>query len=188
MGCVKSFTATIVTLKDEGLFVATKEIELVNLLKLGAEITMTYVNVDGKKYLFGTYKIAHIMHESPVLILAKPWKVNFSLLRRHFRFILELPFYYLLDGNVHIGQVTDLSSCGVSAIVNFDPQIAVGSQLAFQLKFPNFEPFQLKGEITRSETLVENKLGIAIDFQNLTEQMRQEISKCLLQCTYHPPT
>jgi hypothetical protein len=170
------------------LFVATKEIEFVNLLELGAEITLTFVDTDGKKYLFGTYKIAHILHESPVLILAKPWKVNFALLRRHFRFNLELPFYYLLDGNVHIGQATDLSSCGLSAIVAPDPQLVLGSQLAFQVKFPNFEPFQLKGELTRCDVIEDNKLAIALDFLNVTDQMRQEISKCLLQCIYHPPT
>jgi PilZ domain len=185
---VKTFTTTIVALKDEGLFVATKEIEFVNLLELGAEITLTFVNTDGKKYLFGAYKIAHILHESPVLILAKPWNVNFALLRRHFRFKLELPFYYLLDGNVHIGHVTDLSSCGVLAIVTSDPQLILGSQLAFQLKFPNFEPFQFKGEITRCETIEDNKLAIALDFLNVSEQRRQEISKCLLQCIYYPPT
>ncbi|HEX3048288.1 MAG TPA: PilZ domain-containing protein [Bacillota bacterium] len=184
---VKSFTASVVALKEEGLFVATKELEFINRLELGTEISIAYVHGDGQKYMFGTYKVAHILRESPVLILAKPWKVNYSLLRRHFRFNLEMPLYYLLHGDVHIGQVIDLSACGALAVVNSDPQIAVGAQIAFQIKFPNFDPFLLKGEIKRTEDLGEGKTEIALDFLNAGEEVHQQISKCLLQSIYQPP-
>lgn len=187
VGLVKSFEATFVTLKEEGLFVATKEMEFINHLELGTEISITYVHKDGQKYRFGTYQVAHILRESPVLILAKPWKVSYSLLRRHFRFQLEMPFYYLLRGEVHIGQIIDLSACGALAIVGSDPQIAVGAQIAFQIKFPNFEPFLLKGEIKRTVDLGEGKVEVALDFLNSGEELRREISKCLLQSIYQPP-
>ena len=120
---VKSFTATVVTLKKEGLFIATKDFELINRLELEIEIMISFLHNDGQKYVLGTYKVVNVLHESPVLIMVKPWKVNFSLLRRHFRFNLEMPLYYLVNGDVHVGQIIDLSSCGASAIVSASSQI-----------------------------------------------------------------
>ncbi len=98
-----------------------------------------------------------------------------------------MPLYYLLHGDVHIGQVIDLSACGALAIVNSDPQIVMGAQIAFQIKFPNFDPLLLKGEIKRIEDLDEGKVIVALDFLNMDEEMRQKISKCLLQSIYQPP-
>jgi hypothetical protein len=187
IGLVKSFTATVVTLKKEGLFIATKEFEFINRLELGTEISISFIHSDGQKYVVGTYKVANILHESPVLILLKPWAVNFSLLRRQFRFNLEMPFYYLVNCDAHLGQIIDLSACGASAIVNANSQIFVGSQIAFQIKFPNFDPILLKGEIKRTEDLDDGKVEIALDFLNVSEEMRQEMSKCLLQSIYQSP-
>ena len=187
LGSVKTYTVTVIALKEEGLYVATKEIELVNLIELGVEIMIFYEHTDGTKYIFGTYKIEHIVHESPVLILAKPWKVKYNLLRRYFRVDVDLPFYYSLDGNVHIGQIVDLSACGLLALVNQDPRFSIGSDLGFRLVLPSAgEPFPLKGHIARSKSLADNKQELGINFLDLPENVRSEISKYLLQRKCEP--
>ncbi len=198
IGNIKKFSATVTAFQDEGLYVATKEKELANLLEQGSEITIEYENEDGKKYFFGAYKIAHVSQEGPILILAKPWKanqkllrryfdnnvvlpwkVNVASLRRYFRVNVELPFY-LLDGNVHIGQIIDLSVGGLFVVLNPDAQFLLGSHLDFQLKLPDGKPLQLQGEIVRTEIVENNKLGVGINFLNLSEEAREEITQYLL--------
>ena len=63
----------------------------------------------------------------------------------------------------------------------------LGSQIAFQIKFSNFDPIVLKGEIKRTAELNDDKMEVALDFLNVSEELRQEISKCLLQSIYQPP-
>lgn len=185
-GPVKTYTATVITLKDEGLFLATKETEFINRLDLGGEIAITYIHSNGTKYFFGSYKIANIIRESPVIVLAKPWRVNYKLLRRYFRFKVDLPFYYQFDENVRVGQIFDLSACGLAAVVPEEPQIKIGAVLMIQLTFPSYEPFQIKGEIVRCKTIQGKKKEIGINFFNMDEEIRQIISKCLLQTEYEP--
>ena len=198
IGSVKSFSATVTAFKEEGLCFATLDKDFINQLESGAEITIQYQSADGIKYLFNSFKVAHVSGESS--IFARPWKINSSVqhrfcdpkvempwkvqstsLRRYFRMKVDLLFYYSFDGIIYIGQVIDLSIGGLFAVVLPDPKFLLGSHLSFRLQLPNSELFELQGEIIRSQSLENTKLGVAINFMTLTSEIHDKIVKYLLQ-------
>ena len=110
----------------------------------------------------------------------KPYKVDYTSLRRSSRIIVNLPFYYLLDNEVHMGELVDLSACGLFALVAPDARLLEGMPIAFQLMLPTTAiPILLKGEIVRNE-IGDDKLGIRVNFTNITEATRNEFLKYIL--------
>ncbi|HBF39321.1 MAG TPA: hypothetical protein DDW50_18625 [Firmicutes bacterium] len=197
-GQIQSFTATVKNFIEEGLYIITEEETIDNLLDTGVEMIIQYESPDGIKYLFNTYKIAKIMKNASTLICARPWKMSSSLqyrylgpqvdtpwkvrstsLRRYFRIKIDLPFYYILDDIIHVGRIMDLSLGGLFAVVLPDPRLILQHQLTFQLQLPKTEPFELLGEIVRSQTIENTKLGIAINFLDVPDEKRQAIAACL---------
>ena len=177
---LKTFFATVVDLKNNDLLLKIREEWLISLLKPGTEITISYQVSEGKKYLFGSYLLKQIVAESSALVLLKPWKVDFSSLRRYYRREVDLPFYYFLNNDTFAGEAVNLSACGMFALVGYDPELSIGKQFAFQLHLPTcILPLQLKGEIVRVE-ITDHKLGIAVNFLHVSESMREEILNYLL--------
>jgi c-di-GMP-binding flagellar brake protein YcgR len=198
IGNVKSFTATVKNLLEEGLYISTEAEDTGNLFDAGAEITIQYESPEGTQYLFSTYKIAKVIKDASILICAKPWKTNSSLqyryfgpqvetpwkvhsasLRRYFRMKMDLPFYYRIDEVIYIGRLIDLSVGGLFAVVNPDSRLLLDSQLSFKLQLPEIATLEIQGEIVRSQTIDRTKLGIAISFVNISEDHRNEITRYL---------
>lgn len=198
LGQIQSFTATVKNFMEEGLLIVVEEEDINNLLDTGAEMIIQYESPEGTKYLFNTYKIAKIMKNASKLICARPWKMSSSLqyrylgpqvdmpwkvrstsLRRYFRIKIDLPFYYKLDDIIHVGRIMDLSLGGLFAVVQPDPRLILQHQLTFQLQLPKTAPFELQGEIVRSQTIENTKLGIAINFLDVPDEKRQAIAGCI---------
>ncbi len=198
LGQIQSFTAVVNNFLEEGLFISTTVEEIDKLLDTGQEIIIQYESPDGIKYLFNTYKIEKIKKDTSTLICAKPWKMNSSMqyryfgpqvelpwkihsasLRRYFRMKTDLPFYYMLDGIIHVGKVMDLSISGLFAIVHPDPRLKIQSQLTFQIQLPKITPIELVGEVVRSQTIKNTKMGIALNFIEVPEEKRQALARSL---------
>lgn len=177
---LKTFFATVIDLKNNDLLLKIREEWLAPLLKPGTEITISYQAHEGKKYLFGSYLIKQVIGDSSPVVLLKPWKVDFTSLRRYYRKEVDLSFYYFLNNNTFTGQAVNLSACGLYGYMEHDPELTVGKQFLLQLLLPTLIlPLQLQGEIVRVE-IGDHKLGVAVNFQFISESMREEILNYLL--------
>jgi hypothetical protein len=202
IGNVKSISAIVKAFQQDGLYITAEAEDTASLLDSGTEIVIQYQDPDGRKYLFSTYKIAQVSQGAPILICARPWEINSSLqyryfgpkvetpwkvhtasLRCYFRRKVDLPLYYTLEGTdaIFIGRIMDLSVGGLFAVVQPDPRFLLGRKISFQLQLPKTAPFELQGEIVRSQTIENTKLGLAINFLDMPENNRDEIARYLEQ-------
>jgi hypothetical protein len=198
LGQIRSFKAVVNSFLDEGLLISTEGEEIDKLLDITQEMIIQYESPEGTQYLFNTFKISKVKKDASTLICAKPWKMNSSMqyrylgpqvdmpwkihstsLRRYFRIKTDLPFYYMLDGIVHVGRVMDLSLSGLFAIVHPDPRFILQSRLTFQIHFPKMKPIELEGEVVRTQTIENTKMGIALNFLEVPEEKRQALTQIL---------
>lgn len=195
IGEIQFISATIKDFQQDGIYISASKEEALNRLEAGTEIMIQYEHPDGTKYLVDTYSIARVSRDTSIIICAKPWKTNSSLsqyryfgpkmempwkvhftsLRRYFRMKVDLPIYYVLDEVIHIGKIVDLSIGGMFVIVHPNPRFILGIKIDFQLQLPKETPFELEGEIIRSQSIEGNKFGLAVTFLNLPPDNRERI-------------
>jgi hypothetical protein len=203
IGNIKSISAEVKAFQKGNLYFTTGAEGTEDLLYAGAEVTLQYKSSENIKYLLGAYRITEVIREASILISAKPWesnslqyryfapqvetpwKVYATSLRRFFRVKVDLPFYYTLDEEltkiIQVGRIMDLSVGGLFAVVNPDPRLLLGSRFNFELHLPKVLPLELRGEVVRSQTIENTKLGIALDFLNISEDNRDQIARYLTQ-------
>ncbi len=195
LGQIQSFTAVVNNFSEDGLLISTGVKDINELPDESQEIIIQYESPEGTKYLFNTYRITKIKKDVSTLICAKPWKMNSSMqyrylgpqveapwkihstsLRRYFRMKTDFPFFYTLDEIIHVGRVIDLSLSGLFAVVYPDPRLILQSILTFQIQLPQMSLIELNGEIVRSQTIENTKMGIALNFIDVPVEKRQIIA------------
>jgi c-di-GMP-binding flagellar brake protein YcgR len=164
-------------LKEDKIYLEFAQNEIASLINKGAELTIGYQAEDGENRKFGTYVIEQKIRENQPLVLAKAIAVDYTSFRRYHRVDVNLSFRYFVNEKVFPGKVTNLSACGLFAII--EPQIimTVGTVLKFEFDLPrNNRPTQLTGRIIRDE-LIGNpvKQGIALDYEHIDKYDRAEI-------------
>ncbi len=195
LGQIQSFTAVVNNFSEDGLLISTGVKDIDELPDESQEIIIQYESPEGTKYLFNTYRITKIKKDVSTLICAKPWKMNSSMqyrylgpqvevpwkihstsLRRYFRMKTDFSFFYTLDEIIHVGRVIDLSLSGLFAVVYPDPRLILQSILTFQIQLPQMTLIELNGEIVRSQTIENTKMGIALNFIDVPVEKRQIIA------------
>ena len=198
LGQIRSFSGVVNNFSEDGLLISTGVKDLGELPVESQEIIIQYENPEGTQYLFNTYRITKIKKDVSTLICAKPWKMNSSMqyrylgpqveapwkihstsLRRYFRMKTDFPFFYMLDEIIHVGRVMDLSLSGLFAVVYPDPRLILQSILIFQIQLPQMTPIELKGEIVRSQTIENTKMGIALNFIDVPMDKRQILASSI---------
>jgi c-di-GMP-binding flagellar brake protein YcgR len=164
-------------LKEDKMYLEFAEKEVAALINKGTELTICYLTEDGENRKFGSYVIEQKIGENQPLVLAKAIAVDYTSFRRYHRVDVDLPFRYFVNEKEFIGKVTNLSACGLFAII--EPQIimAVGTGLKFEFDLPrNNRPTRLTGHIIRDE-LIGNpvKQGIAVDYDHIDKYDQAEI-------------
>ncbi len=198
LGQIQSFTAVVNNFSEDGLLISAGVKDIDKLPDEGQDIIIQYESPEGTQYLFNTYRITKIKQDVLTLISAKPWKMNSSMqyrylgpqveapwkihstsLRRYFRMKTDFPFFYMMDEIIHVGRVKDLSLSGLFAVVYPDPRLILQSRLTFQIQLPQMTPIELKGEIVRSQTIENTKMGIALNFIDVSVEKRQIIASSI---------
>jgi c-di-GMP-binding flagellar brake protein YcgR len=164
-------------LREDKMYLEFAEKEIAVLINKGSELTICYQAEDGENKKFGSYVIEQKIREDQPLVLAKAIAVDYTSFRRYHRVDVDLPFRYFVKEKVFTGKVTNLSACGLFAII--EPQIimTVGTVLKFEFDLPrNNRPTQLTGRIIRDE-LIGNpvKQGIALDYERIDKYDQAEI-------------
>ncbi|MGE5583212.1 MAG: PilZ domain-containing protein [Bacillota bacterium] len=173
--CSALIKTIIKGLKEDKLYLEFVEKETAKLIGKGAELTICFDIEEGEKRKFGTYVIEQKLREDQPLVLAKPVAVDYTSFRRYHRVDVELPFRYYLDDKHFDGKLTNLSGCGLFAVIEPNLRLKVDTVLNFEFTLPrNPRPTRLTGKIVRVE-MVGNpvKQGIAVDFSEQIDKYDQ---------------
>jgi Predicted glycosyltransferase len=164
-------------IKEDKLYLEFIEKETAALINKGTELTICYITEEGEKRKFGTYVIEQKVRDDQLLVLAKPVAIDYTSFRRYHRVDVDLPFRYFLGDKVNNGKVTNLSACGLFAVIEPQITMTVGSVLQFEFDLPrNKRPTRLTGRIIRDELLGNPiKQGIAIDFEHIDKYDQAEL-------------
>ena len=153
-------------------------------IKTGAEIALIchYQN-EPTSYFFTTQVLSEPSDESFFLEVSRPTKIQIASRRNFFRCNVNLPFNYSHDEQEIPGKVTNLSACGLFAVVKPDENLRLGLVIHAQMLLPTIpQPLKLEGKIVRMESLDKGaRQGIAINFENNTENLQNKITKYLFQ-------
>lgn len=139
---------------------------------------------DLQNYYFTAEVLAFHQGEPNSITISTPVPMQTKSRRRFFRCDVDLFFIYQdQNGTEHRGRIINLSASGLFAIVKNHPYIKPSQQLNCQLHLPTLaEPLRFEGKIIRIEpTEKEEEKGIALNFENATERLQNEITKYLFQ-------
>ena len=152
------------------------------------ELTLRRLDGEHKEaYMTTVFVIDVRKGEQSVLVCSKPKRIDRSSLRRYSRFNVNMPFKYIVDGQVkeQSGTIRDLSLSGCYALI--DPVLAVseGSSMQLSLAIPGEEKeLSLQGKIARVDDPDRNdrdKAGLAVDYYDLTDPILETLYGYIFQ-------
>jgi len=136
------------------------------------------------KSTFVDKKMGHL----PIWIVTMPFDIKKNQQRSFVRFdvalpvVIEYPLHDETDEVVTLKLITkDLSGGGLQVICN--QTIKVGKKINLTLDFPDYEVFQVDGEVVRvHQPQAERQLfWISIKFLSITEKIRDKISRFIFR-------
>lgn len=147
------------------------------------ELTLRRID-DLKKeaYVTNVFVIEIRQGKTPLLVCSKPQKIDKTSLRRFSRFAVDIPFKYRFGEARGSGRLHDFSLTGCYALINPEPLLEEGSVLNLSISLPGEPDVIVKGKIIRTDKLPEKgKIGLAIDYQDLSENVKDTIYNYIFQ-------
>ncbi len=150
----------------------------------GTEMTLLRQEEREQQAFIAYVKVLDIGFEGvPVIICTKPGEIIPTSRRRFFRCEVDLPFSYQGKDIEGRGRVINLSLSGLYGLVKPGKKIKVGMPLTVKISMPGVPvPFSLQGQVVRLRELKKaKKLGIAIDFRNISTVIQDEINRYIFK-------
>lgn len=183
-GVIKNYKTRIEDLENEFLLLQMPIIKRIPVrIREGRELTIWRKDERNKQaYVTSVYVIENRPGKVSLLVCSKPKQISVASRRRFFRCSVRLPFEYESDKNLGSGTVTDLSLSGCFALIEADAQVKDGAILEMCIEIPSQTDLSLVGEVIRAQGLAGNKkIGIAVDFREMTEGMQDILNSYLFQ-------
>lgn len=122
----------------------------------------------------------------PRVVVKRPTDIDHSTRRNSLRLNVNLPFSYYDDFKEKTGEVRNLSINGLLALVSSSPSLKPEYSLTGKLILPDAnKPLIVIGKIIRVEAEDANQSWVALDFQTASEEVKNKISRYLVQCQRH---
>lgn len=180
-GCkVKYSTKIMRSIQKEylTLIMDSRESDLLQL-QVGDQVNLTCRDELQHVYNFITEFVEVRYSELPIIIVARPSKIENATRRNFFRCHVRLQFSYFHRNKEYKGEVINLSSGGMFSVVEIDSSIIVGARLVCKLFLPKTkEPLLFVGRVVGIRKIDEAP-GLAMSFQNLTKDQQSQIVKYL---------
>jgi len=141
-------------------------------------------DADLKNYYFTAEILAFHQGDPATITISMPVTMQTTSRRRFFRCDVDLFFIYQDDTETEYrGRIVNLSASGLFAIVKDNPSLKLHQIITCQLHLPtSVEPIRFEGKVIRVEsTENDDEKGIALDFVNISEKIKNEITKYLFQ-------
>jgi c-di-GMP-binding flagellar brake protein YcgR len=183
-GVIKNYKTRIEDLDNDYLLLQMPIIKRVPVrIREGRELTIWRKEERNKQaYVTSVYVIENRPGKVSLLVCSKPKQISVTSRRRFFRCSVRLPLEYEVEKDYAAGTVTDLSLSGCFALVEAESQVKDGSILQMSIEIPGQTELCLVGEVIRAQSLAGNKkIGIAVDFREITEGMQDILNSYLFQ-------
>lgn len=162
--------------------------EIFNMVPLQTTVGLTCFNTKNNiNYFFSATVLATSSDKPQTVTISIPSEIkppSLSTKRRYFRCDVNLSFIYRIPKYPdQYGRVIDLSANGLFAVVPYQPFLKKDVLLDCVLFLPNVtDPLNFISKIIRVK-LTESpaELGIALNFDNISENPQNEITKYLFQ-------
>lgn len=181
-GVIKNYKTRVEDLEGPYLILQMPIIKRMPVrIREGIELTLWRKEDRNRQaYVTNVYVIENRPGKLPLLVCSKPNKISVASRRRFFRCSVELPLDYSTEKSSASGTVVDLSLSGCYALVEPDPQLKPGVFVNLSFSIPGDSALTLLGEVIRVQDLAaRKKLGIAIDFREITEGMQDILNRYL---------
>jgi len=133
-------------------------------------------------YVTNVFVIDIRQDKIPLLVCSKPQKISKTSLRRFARFGIDLPFYYRNQKTTGSGRLKDLSLSGCYVLIDPDSEVNEGVLLRLAISIPGEFDIVVEGRVIRADQLAESgKIGLAVDYQNITEAVKEAIYNYIFQ-------
>lgn len=143
---------------------------------------VSHDELDGHEYRLLTELIEIKTGEVPIVAVKRPTEVDHSTRRSFLRLDVKLPFSYYDDFQEKIGEARNLSINGLLAIVKSSPTLRRDYNLTGKLTLSDGEPpLIIIGKIIRVEKEDDFHSWVALNFQAATEEVKNRISRYLVQ-------
>lgn len=137
---------------------------------------------DGHEYRLLTELIEIKPGDIPIVTVKRPTEVDHSTRRSFLRLNVKLPFSYYDDFQERIGEARNLSINGLLALVKSSPTLRRDYNLTGKLTLSDGEPpLIIIGKIIRVEKEDDLHSWVALNFQAATEEVKNRISRYLVQ-------
>lgn len=141
---------------------------------------------DGHDYRLSTELIEVKPGDLPIIVVKRPTEVEHSTRRSYLRLNVNLPFSYYDNFQEKTGEARNLSINGLLALVKSSPILRRDYSLTGKLTLPDGEPpLIIIGRIIRIEKEDELHSWIALDFRAASEEVKNRISRYLVQRQRH---
>ncbi|NLY75841.1 MAG: PilZ domain-containing protein [Firmicutes bacterium] len=141
---------------------------------------------DGHDYRLLTELIEVKQGELPRVVVKRPTEVDYSTRRSFMRLDVNLPFSYYDNFKEQPGEVRNLSITGLLALVKTTPSLKLNHSLTCKFTLPdNSKPLIIIGKIIRLEEEDPEHTWVALDFQSASEEIKNRISRYLVQRQRH---
>ena len=183
-GVIKNYNTRVEDFEDDYLLLQMPIIQRVPVrLREGRELTLWRKDdLNKQAYLTSVQVVENRPGKISLLVCSKPKEISITSRRRFYRCSVQLPLTCWVDKISTAGTITDLSLSGFYAIVDPSPQIKAGVVLDLSIEMPGGSFLSLVGEVIRDQKISDNKKsGVAIDFREITEGMRDILNTYLFQ-------
>lgn len=144
---------------------------------------VTHDEEDGHDYRLLSELIEAKMGDLPRVVVKRPIEVDHSTRRSSLRLDVNLPFSYYDDFKEFKGEARNLSINGMLALVKTSPCLRMEYNLTGKLTLPGInKPLIIIGRIIRVEKTDDDHSWVALDFQSASEEVKNIISRYLVQC------
>lgn len=140
---------------------------------------------DGHDYHLLTELIEIKPGALPLAVVKRPTEIDHSTRRSFLRLHVNLPFSYYDDFQEKTGEARNLSINGLLALVKSSPLLRQNYSLIGKLVLPEGEPLLIIGKIVRVKKEDSLHSWIALDFQSASEEVKNRISRYLVQRQRH---
>ncbi len=141
---------------------------------------------DGHDYRLLTELIEVKQGELPMMVVKRPTGVDYSTRRSFMRLDVNLPFSYYDNFKEQPGEIRNLSITGLLALVKTSASLKLDYSLTCKFTLPgNSRPLIIIGKIIRLEIEDPEHTWVALDFQSASEEIKNQISRYLVQRQRH---
>lgn len=181
-------TIVIRSTNEEQLTLLFKDnFNLISHLSHGTELKLICRDEEeGHDYHLLTELIEVKPGDLPIIVAKRPTKVDHSTRRSFLRLHVNLPFSYYDNFQEKTGEARNLSINGLLALVKSSPILRRDYVLTGKLTLPDaVPPLIIVGKIIRVEKEDELHSWVALDFRSASEEVKNRISRYLVQRQRH---